>query len=120
MKEHPLIKVLLKVLDEDRDVLVWEHLCYAPKELYLQFISAMDIERSEMADFVMKWAAEDFNIDLPMTTAKDIAILKALVLDKYSSAYPHLLRKSATDHQGWIRVWISTHMEKELQKRWTK
>lgn len=112
-----LIKFLIKVLDEDRDKLVWEHLCYAPKGLYLKFIDTMGIERFEMADFVSKWAKEDFNIDLPMTTAKDITILRELVLDKYSSTYPHLLRKSATDHQGWVRVWVSTHMERDLQRR---
>lgn len=111
-----LIKFLLKVLDENRDELVWEHFCYAPKELYLKFISAMSIDRFEMADFVEKWAKEDFNIDLPMTTSKDIIMLKELILDKYRSAYPHLLRKSSTDHQGWVRVWVSTHMERELQR----
>lgn len=112
-----LIKFLLKVLDENKDKMVWEHLCYAPKDLYLKFIEKKDIERFEMADFVSDWAKEDFNIDIPMTTAKDIAILKELILDKYMSAYPHLIRKSSTDHQGWIRVWVSTHMEKELQRR---
>lgn len=36
-----LIKFLIKVLDENRDKLVWEHLCYAPKGLYLKFIDTM-------------------------------------------------------------------------------
>lgn len=112
-----LIKFLIKVLDENKDKLVWEHLCYAPRELYLNFLRAKSIERFEMADFVSKWAKEDFNIELPMSTSKDIAILKELILDKYSSAYPHLIRKSSTDHQGWVRVWVSTHMERELQRR---
>lgn len=112
-----LIKFLLKVLDEDRDKLVWEHLCYAPRELYLKFLTHMGIERFEMADFVAQWAKEDFNIDLPMTTYKDILILRELVIDKYSSTYPHLLRKSDTDRQGWVRVWVSTHMERDLRKR---
>lgn len=112
-----LIKFIIKVVDEDKDKLIWEHLCYAPKELYLKFLEAKGIERFEMADYVAKWAAEDFNIELPMTTAKDIKILKELILDKYNSAYPHLIRKSSTDHQGWVRVWVSTHMEKDLQRR---
>lgn len=117
MGEGPLIKFLLKVLDENKDKLVWEHLCYAPRELYTKFLDTKGIERFEMADWVSQWAKEDFNLDLPMTTAKDIAILKELVLDKYQSVYPHLIRKTTTDRQGWIRVWVSTHMEKELQKR---
>jgi hypothetical protein len=112
-----LIKFLIKVLDENTNRLTWEHLCYAPKDLYLKFLETLGVERFEMADFVSEWAKEDFNIDLPMTTAKDIAILRALVIDKYSSAYPHLLRKTETDRQGWLRVWVSSHMEKDLQRR---
>lgn len=112
-----LIKFMLKVLDENTDKLVWEHLCYAPNELYLKYLKKFELERWEMADSVCNWAKEDFNIDLPMTTAKDIQILRALVIDKYNSVYPHITRKNRTDHQGWMRVWVSTHMEKELQKR---
>lgn len=112
--QEDLIKFLVKVLNEDTDKLSWEHLCYAPRELYLRFIQTKGLERFQMADFVSKWAKEDFNIDLSMTTYKDILLLRELVLDKYSTAYPHLLRKSETDRQGWMRVWVSTHMERDL------
>lgn len=112
-----LIKFILKVLDENKDKLVWEHLCYAPSGVYIRYLREFNLERNEMGEQVSRWAREDFNIELPMTTAKDIAILRALVLDKYSSAYPHLVRKSKTDHQGWIRVWVTTHMEKDLIRR---
>lgn len=111
-----LIKFLVKVLNEDTDKLSWEHLCYAPRELYLKFLKTKGVERFQMADYVSRWAREDFNIDLPMTTAKDIAVLRELVLDKYSNAYPHLIRKTETDRQGWMRVWVSNHMERDLQK----
>ena len=112
-----LIKVLIKILDENKDKLLWEHLCYAPKDLYLKFINQMGIERFEMADFVSKWAKEDFNIDLPMTTAKDISILKELIFDNYKITYPQLIRQSHTDHQGWVRIWVSSRMERELQRK---
>ena len=112
-----LIKFILKVLDENKDKLVWEHLCYAPASVYIRYLREFNLERNEMGERVSRWAREDFNIELPMTTAKDIAILRALVVDKYSSAYPHLVRKSKTDHQGWIRVWVTTHMEKDLIRR---
>lgn len=111
-----LIKFLVKVLNEDTDKLSWEHLCYAPRGLYLQFLKTKGLERFQMADYVSRWAQEDFNVDLPMTTAKDIAILRELVLDKYSNAYPHLIRKTETDRQGWMRVWVSNHMERDLQR----
>lgn len=116
-KQDGLIKFLLKVLDENRDQLVWEHLCYVPKGIYLKYLDKFQLERFEMADAVANWAREDFNIDLSMSTMKDIIVLKQLVLDKYSTVYPHLMRSSKTDHQGWMRVWATNHMEKELLRK---
>lgn len=111
-----LIKFSLKVVDENQDKLVWEHFCYAPRELYLKFIELNHIERFEMADWVSRWAREDFNVEIAVTTSKDISLLKVLIMDKYSTVYPHLIRQSHTDRQGWIRVWVSTHMEREMRK----
>lgn len=115
--ENLLIKVILKVLDENRDEVVWEHLCYAPRGLYLRYLTRYNMERSDYGDAIAKWAKEDFNIDLPMTTTKDIQILRILVLDKYKSVYPHINRSGTTDRQGWLRVWVSTHMEKDLLRK---
>lgn len=111
-----LIKFLIKVLNEDTDKLSWEHVCYAPRDLYLKFLAQKGLQRFQMADCVSRWVREDFNTDLPMTTAKDINILRELVLDKYNSAYPHLVRRSETDRQGWLRVWVTNHMERDLQR----
>lgn len=111
-----LTKVLLKLLDENQDRLRWVHFCYLSRELYLKYLVTFDLERAELAEAVSRWAREDFNIDLPMTTAKDISILKALIFDKYHSIYPHITRTAHNDHQGWLRVWVSTHMEKDLRK----
>ena len=112
------IKILLKVLDENRDEVVWEHLCYAPNETYLNFLTQKNIERFELADWIRVWISEDFNMDLPMTTTKDLKILRELIQDKYLSVYPHIAKRYSTiDYQGWIRVWLTTHMEKELAKK---
>lgn len=116
MASPDLIKFLVKVLNEDTDKTSWEHLCYAPRDLYLRFIKVKGIERFQMADYVSRWVKEDFNTDLVMSTYKDIQILRALVLDKYKTAYPHLIRATDTDHQGWMRVWVSFHMERDLQR----
>lgn len=114
--DQALIKFLLKVLNENSDRLSWEHLCYVPRELYLKFIKSFNIERFQMADFVSKWAKEDFNIDLPMFTMKDISILRELVMDKYKNAYPHIARPYNTDRQGWMRIWATNHMVKDLKR----
>lgn len=110
-------KLLVKVLNENHDKLSWEHFCYVPRDLYLKFLSAMEIERVEVADYISKWAKQDFNIDLSMTTTTDIKTLKELILDKYRSVYPHIFISTDTDHQGWVRVWITAHMNKDLEKR---
>ena len=111
-----LIKFLVKVLDENEDRLCWEHLCYAPRGLYLKYLKAYHLERFEMADCVSRWAKEDFNTELSMTTFKDIQVLRQLVLDKYKSVYPHIVRDSATDRQGWVRTWVADHMERDLDR----
>ena len=115
MPKH--IKVLLKVLDENKDELVWEHLCYAPQDLYIDFLTRKDIERADLAEYICRWAKEDFNIDLPMSTYQHIKILRELVQDKYLTVYPHFAVKNRTDRQGWMRVWICDKMKKELLRK---
>lgn len=112
-----LIKFVVKVLDENKDKLVWEHLCYVPTDLYLMFLRQKGIERVEMSDYLSRWAKQDFNIDIPMTTARDITILRELVVDKYRTVYPHMARRTPTDRQGWVRVWVSDHMERDMNRR---
>ena len=112
-----LIKLIVKVLDENKDQLVWEHLCYVPGDLYLTFLKQKEIERVEMSDYLSIWAKRDFNIDLPMTTAKDILILRELIVNKYRTVYPHMARKTSTDRQGWVRVWVSDNMDREMQRK---
>ena len=115
MQSKDLIKFLVKVLDENRNELVWEHVCYAPRELYLTYLKRFGLERFEMADALSKWAKTDFNVDIPVTTEKDIRIIKELIYDKYRNIYPNIARISNTDHQGWVRVWVSYHMERDLK-----
>ena len=50
-KGPELIKVMVKILDENKDILVWDHFCYAPKDLYLKFLENRGIERFEMAEY---------------------------------------------------------------------
>ena len=117
MSDSPLIKVLIKVIDEYKDKFVWEHVCYLPRDVYLNFLTTKDIERSDLSEYLTRWARLDFNIDLPMTTMRDLQILKALIRDKYQTVYPHISRNNRTDHQGWTRVWLMHHIEKELKKK---
>ena len=100
-RDEKLIKVMVKVLNEDRDELRWEHLCYAP-------------------EYLSKWAMFDFNIDLQMTKSSDLALLKELIVNRYKKMFPYLARSfndSHVDHQGWVRIWLADHMERELKRK---
>ena len=119
-RDEKLIKVMVKVLNEDRDELRWEHLCYAPALLYLKFLTVKDIERFELAEYLSKWAMFDFNIDLQMTKSSDLALLKELIVNRYKKMFPYLARSfndSHVDHQGWVRIWLADHMERELRRK---
>jgi adenylate kinase family enzyme len=43
-------------------------------------------------------------------------ILKAAIKNLYKTKYPHIYIDSETDQQGWLRVWVTNHMESELEK----
>lgn len=109
-------KVLIKILDEDTEKIVWAHVCYVKKDLYLKFLDTFGIGRLEVADFLSKWAKEDFSQDLTMTLKRDLKILKSLVMDKYSRLCPTIYNNNMIDIHGWMRVWMTEKMEKELKK----
>lgn len=111
-----LSKVMIKVLDPEEDQAVWKHICYLSKELYLEFLDKKSISRAELADYMSLWVLQDFRISLTLTTSGELYILKALIKDRYRSIYPHLYQDTRIDRQGWIRLWLTDHMRKELMK----
>lgn len=111
---------MIKVINESYENPEWEHVCYMDKELYQQFLKERNAERYELAEFLCRWAKEDFNVDLSMSKKSDIIILKHLVRDFYKRAHPELYIDSETDRQGWIRVWITKKIREELNIHDTK
>lgn len=111
-----MIKCMLKVYNEYRKRVEWKHFCYVSRDLYLTFIDRTGITRAGLCEYISAWAKEDFNVEMPLTSETEMEMLKDLIVDKYKSAYPHLIKHSMTDHHGWVRVWLANHMEKELQK----
>ena len=105
-------KVMLKVVI--RDEFQWRHLCRVHQDVFYKFFATVGCERSELADFIEKWALLDFNVHLKMTQQKDISILKKLVLDRSKKQYPHIYLEASNpniDHQGWVRMWVTRHMK---------
>jgi hypothetical protein len=108
-------KVLIKVIDDETDKFSWVHICYADKRVYLAFLERLSCDRKDFAEWLSKWAKEEFNVELPMTHTNDIIVLKKLIRDRFKRAHPMLFIESNTDHQGWIRIWVTRKMMEELK-----
>lgn len=112
-------KVYIKVIDDARPKNSgpkWIHLCYMNPEIYNAFFETFQIEKADLADFLAKWVKEDWNLILGFTKASDIAILRELVIDKYKKIYPFMYFSGITDYHGWVRVWVSEKMGKEIKR----
>lgn len=109
------VKLVIKILNEPSDRVEWVHLAYIDKNLYDRFLHEKNIESTDMNEQISRWAKEDFNIELSMSSSRDLYILRGLVKDFYKRAHPELFIDSVTDRQGWIRVWITKKMREELR-----
>ncbi len=107
-------KILIKVVNETHDRPEWTHISYIDRDLYNKFMQEKGIETTDLNDFLSRWAKEDFNINLPMSSKNDIRVLKELVRDFYKRAHPELYIESNTDRQGWLRVWLTRKIKEEL------
>lgn len=112
-----LAKVLIKVADTCLNKEVWVHICYMRKDLYLEFLEEKCIARKELADYLSKWVKRDFRMNLPITSMRDVLILKALIKDRYKTIYPNIYLETNIDRQAWMRVWVTENMKRELGKR---
>lgn len=108
-------KLNLKLLDEDSGKVKWFHLCYISEELYNTFCEKFDVDAVSFSDYVSDWMKLDFNMNLTMTTRKDLCIMKEVVKNKYMELYPTIYYNTKIDTHGWVRVWISQKMEAELK-----
>lgn len=109
-----LEKMLIKVVNEENDKPEWTHLSYVDSKLYTRLMDEKHLETSDLNDLLSRWAKEDFNASLSMSSKNDILILKHLVKDFYKRAHPELYIDSPTDRQGWLRVWLTRKIKEEL------
>lgn len=109
-----LTKMLIKVVNESHDRAEWTHISYVDEALYKKFIEEKHIETTDLNDYLSRWAHEDFNAQLAMSSKNDIIVLKELVKGFYRRAHPEIFIDSPTDRQGWLRVWLTKKMKEEL------
>lgn len=108
-----LTKVQIKV-KLGRRGFTWVHFCYIPLEVKREFDEYVT-PKNQLANYwITKWAVEDFG-KVNLETEQDLANLKNLIRDRYKTEYPELYIESNTDNQGWLRVWYTKNMERELE-----
>ena len=103
------IKLLIKV---DSSPSQWNHFCYIEESVYNAFVSIGN--KGSINSIISRWCKEDFDVDNPALSMEEIQELKDLIKSHYKEKYPEVYRDSDTDRQGWVRVWVTEHMKKEI------
>lgn len=110
-----MTKVKIKVVDDATDQFLWFHFCYMKSEVYYEFLTKLGITRSDLAGYISRWVEDDFGYKTSMTHSNDILVARKLIMEFYHKAYPYFFRETITDRQGWVRAWLTKHMEEELK-----
>ena len=110
------IKLLLKLSAPDKGSR-WMHLCYINRELHVTYSKKFGHLNNNS---LSRWGKQDFGVDMEVCTVEDLDKLKALVKAYYSEKYPEVYYDSTTDHQGWLRLWITNKMKEELYGKVSK
>lgn len=106
-----LKKVQYKIGVGDKEK--WVHFCYIPAELKEEFDEKVNEYNMPLGTWVTKWANEDFEI-VDIENPDTLDLLRDKIKEKYKHTYPDIYRESATDAQGWLRVWVIQHMREEV------
>lgn len=91
----------------------WVHFCYVPRELEEEFNTKVNKHNLPIYNWIMKWGAEDYELD-SIIDENSFEILKSHIQEQYRQEYPEIYLPSNTDSQGWLRVWTTKHMKKEI------
>ena len=105
------LQVKVKYLNGEKR---WMHLCYVPIKLWRRFEKVAKPDSLTVNDWVCKWATADFG-STKLQDLKDLDNLRDKIKLQYRKRYPELYLSSPTDRQGWVRVWCTQHMKKEIE-----
>ena len=108
-----MTKLLLKLHEEQSSK--WVHLCYLPEQLYKDYSEKKPQELADLNGTLARWAKEDFNQDIAVSTQEDLDTLKSLIKNYCKETYPDVYLEQSTDRQGWLRVWIGKKMREDLE-----
>lgn len=108
-------KVVIKAKDGSTFRLV--HIGYVPREIYDMFLEHMVHNKEiSMAEYIERWAENDFGMKITATNIKGINRVKEAV---QKSALENLQLSGSLAGQckimGVLNAWVTDHMRKELE-----
>lgn len=110
-------KILIKLANSTNSYgrCEWRHLCYVDKGLCDTYLATTNKTMVDMNKTIVDWCKKDFGKTIKLNTRKSMEELRDVIKDYYKSRYPELYHDSATDRQGWVRVWVTEKMKGELK-----
>ena len=114
-----LYKIVLKLVEDN--LLKWVYFCSVPKEIYDEFHDIVISDTQEINAYVSTWVKKDLGILIRLTTTENMNKIKELIIKScrktYSELYIFENYGLIPDEDFWIRLWISSHMKYEIEKR---
>lgn len=92
----------------------WRHLCYVDKDLLDSYLTNTNKTMVDMNKAIVDWYKQDFHKDLKLNTRKGMEELRNTIKGYYKERYPELYQESATDRQGWVRVWVTQKIKETI------
>ena len=116
-KKNPSSKYQLKIRTKTH--FDWRHFCYVHTSVKDRFDKLINVRGWLNNQYVKDWAIMDFGYTGRIEVPEDILALKRIIMNHYKEKYPELYIEDETgyDTQGWVRMWITGHMERLLKER---
>jgi len=107
---------LLKInlYDETKKAFCRVPFCYVEVSLYTRFQRKVKAKKIDIRPHLSRWARVDFNVNLKFETTYAVELLMALLKDYYKAVQPVIYNTRLIDDKGWLQVWVSGNMEKEI------
>lgn len=114
--KHPRTKIQLKVALRLGGNPRWKHFCYVDEKLFKTYLEHYKLERSEFSQVIERWVLEEFNVIVQFQTDWEVDKVRELIFDRYTKVYPYVAINRVIDHKGWVGIWVTEQMGRELKK----
>ena len=97
------------------------HFCSIPDTIYKEFMDCINGDSLDVNAYLSMWARQDWGVTIRMTVDEDIDELKSLIKRSSKKAYSELYvfepYDLIPDEDFWVKLWVSSHMKDETERR---